>query len=64
MKVLKGTRSLIPQGIPSSNLLVRGFKCGNCTKGILRCQCYLGFNLDDAINNIDPNHNIIQLQYN
>lgn len=26
--------------------------------------CHLGFNLDDAINNIDPNHNIIQLQYN
>ena len=25
--------------------------------------CHLGFNLDDAINNIDPTHNIIQLQY-
>lgn len=25
--------------------------------------CHLGFNLDDAINNIDPTHNIIQLRY-
>lgn len=25
--------------------------------------CHLGFNLDEAINNIDPNHTIIQLQY-
>lgn len=25
--------------------------------------CHLGYNLDDAINNIDPTHNIIQLQY-
>lgn len=25
--------------------------------------CHLGFNLDDAINNIDPNHTIIKLQY-
>lgn len=25
--------------------------------------CHLGFNLDDAVNNIDPNHSIIQLRY-
>lgn len=25
--------------------------------------CHLGFNLDEAVNNIDPNHSIIQLRY-
>jgi hypothetical protein len=25
--------------------------------------CHLGYNLDEAINNIDPTHNIIQLRY-